>query len=88
MDFSEALKEIKKGNYVKREPWGKNDLFLSKTTISETENGVSKGAVKEIIQIKMRNTISGDTASWMAPHKDLLAEDWVTSVKTLDKDKK
>lgn len=83
MDFSEALKEIKKGNKVSRAGWnGKNMfIFLVPGSVFQVNRPPLLGIYKEgdIVtyhaHIDMK-TAQGYVVPWLCSQADMLADDW------------
>ena len=78
MDFGDALKELKKGKFIKREEWGNNVLYLSEIEQTRKElRSAEKEEKKTFISVQNMNTISNDSTAHSFSSKDVLAEDWI-----------
>lgn len=78
MDFSDALKHLRAGKALQREPWRKSDLSLVLVpNIGLTGGGppLEKGTEYRLAPIFV--LVSNNVASpWAMPTGDILAEDW------------
>ena len=80
MDFSDAIRQVKKGARIQREGWnGKNQYVELATNISY------KNAEGQIVNVEHdaigNNALafvgtSGVQIGWLASQADMLAEDW------------
>ena len=80
MDFSDAIRQVKKGARIQREGWnGKNQYVELATNISY------KNAENQIVNVEHdaigNNALafvgtSGVQIGWLASQADMLAEDW------------
>jgi len=74
MDFSEALKKIKKGEVLARKGWGENVFifmfrFEEKGSLKTDPNAIRKSFI-------CLNSPSCDLLPWNITQNDILAEDW------------
>jgi len=80
MDFSDALKELKKEKTIKREEWGDNEIYIAEEeTVKRDKRNNKEISRQSSVQLKMLNIISGDSMSWMPSAKDILADDWIVT---------
>lgn len=88
MDFSKALKELKKGEKIARRGWNGKGMFIylvKGTCIDEDflhdeprRHGVAKmGFAKFNAHIDMRTADGSVCVGWLASQTDLMADDWV-----------
>lgn len=88
MDFSDALKELKKGEKLARRGWNGKKMFIYLVKGSYIDedflhNEASKHNVAENGFAKFNSHIDMKTANgsicvgWLASQTDLLAEDWI-----------
>lgn len=82
MDFSYALKQVKRGKKIKREGWndkneyvslGLNFSFLDKSTntiVNPHHDNIGNCAL-------IFHGTSGVQVGWLASQSDMLADDWV-----------
>ena len=68
MNFSEALRAIKKGERVSRIGWNGKGMYLELQTPDENSK-----MGKPYIFIKI---VTDELVPWVASHGDLLADDW------------
>ena len=69
MDFGDAIKKIKNGEYVQREGWnGKNMYLFLERMASEIDD--------RLPSITMRTAQGEFQPGWLASQADILAEDW------------
>jgi len=86
MDFSEALRELKKGKKIAREGWNGKEMWLCYmppvTIKEELVNGRSRKFLPEGHDLECNGYIVMWTANnkwqpgWLASQTDMLAEDW------------
>lgn len=74
MDFSEALKEVKKGKAIKREGWNGSGLLVKLQ--SPDENSKMTLPYLYIEYPLTAKTTPGARCPWLASQTDILAEDW------------
>jgi len=88
MDFSEALKSIKNGLYMKREGWNGKDQFVFLVPGSEfkVNRHPLLGIFEEGTDIAYRPHIDmryqdGTIGVWLASMGDIMADDWISCEK-------
>lgn len=82
MDFSFALRHVKKGKKIKREGWNGKDQYItlgvnfsyldksSDTLVNPVHKNIGSSAL-------VLHDASGEQVGWVATQSDLLGDDWV-----------
>jgi hypothetical protein len=68
MDFGDAIRALKSGNYVTRAGWNGKNMWLG----LQRPDANSKMSLPYIYMC----TAQGDLVPWLASQSDMLAEDW------------
>ena len=92
MDFSDALKALRKGASIAREGWnGKGMFVFLATTASYATPFIPEIGANEALLYALRGTVQADllpaifmrdaqghiVTGWLASQTDLLSDDWV-----------
>lgn len=85
-DFSEALRQLKSGNRVRRTGWNGKGMWVSlqrgypdgipinRNTAEST--GLPEGTVCKFLAYLMMKTADGEFVPWLISQTDALSEDW------------
>lgn len=83
VDFSEALRLVKHGNYLQREGWNGKGMyiFLIGSKMSEGNGWTFTNGKNDncgLLPFIAMKTVTGEVVPWLASQTDILAEDWMT----------
>ena len=82
MDFSFALRHVKKGKKIKREGWNGKDQFVTLginfSYLDKSSDCIVNPEHKDIgSSALVFHGTSGEQVGWVASQSDMLANDWV-----------
>ena len=77
MNFSNALKELQKGEFIKRESMGNNVIYMTSVEETKRNSKLNTEKVKISNQILNMNLNSKDSVIHQFSNNDILAGDWI-----------